>query len=108
MNTSGWIRGMIAKNYESEDFLLFVGEGIERQLLEWDGNYAVNIMKLADYHFIVRLEETYYETVISERRIAELQATGPFALDAEIWNGLVQDGLSIVKGYGNYLDYVGL
>lgn len=108
MNTSGWIRGMIAKNYENEAFLLFVGEGIERQLQEWDEKYAVNIMKLADYHFIVKNGETYYETVISKSRIAELQAVSSFALDAEIWSGLERDGLTIIKGYGNYLDYVGL
>lgn len=106
MNSSGWIRGMMAKNYENEKFLLHVGEGIEKQLQEWDANYSVNIMKLRDYHFVVRIGEKYYETVLSEKDIRELQSKGPYSLDYKIWSDLEEEGLEIKWGYGDYLDKV--
>lgn len=103
MNSSGWIRSRIAESYGNEAFLLFVGNTIEHQLQEWDEDYAVNIMKFKDYHFVVKNGETYYETVIKESELPSLQAESPYALDAKIWDELQQDGLRIIKGYGNYL-----
>ena len=106
MNASGWVRGMMSKNYENERYLLHVGEVIERQLQEWDEKYWVNIMKLKDYHFIVRYEDEYYETVLSEVEINELQDKSPFSLDHKIWSDLEQEGIKIQWGYGNYLEKV--
>lgn len=106
MNSSGLMRGRMAKSFENEAFLLFVGVTIEKQLQEWDERYEVNMMKLVDYHFVVKNGETYYDTVITEAQVAALQDSGPYALDRVIWQGLEKDGLTILEGFGNYLKMV--
>lgn len=106
MNSSGWMRGYMAKSYSAEDFIIHVGTTIEDQLQEWDPAYAVNIMKMRDYIFVVRKEETFYEMTLTEEEVEVLQNRSPYSLDWEIWTELEEQGIEVKRGYGNYIDYV--
>jgi len=106
MNSMGLIRGYLSKTYNNENFMILVGESIEKQLQEWDGTYAVNIMKFQNYIFIVKNGETEYRVDISEELLADLQSRGPYALDKQIWLSLERQGMKILTGYGDYLKKV--
>ncbi len=106
MNSSGWIRGYMSKNYSGEAYLIHVGTCIENQLKEWDNNYEVNIKKFADYEFVVKKGVRYYEMSISEEEVEALKNKGPYALDRKIWSALNERGLPILQGYGNYIERV--
>ncbi|MFD1851414.1 hypothetical protein [Oceanobacillus bengalensis] len=106
MNINGMARGYMAKKLGGEDFLLHVGECVERQLKEWNDRYKVNIMKLADYEFVVIYEEKYYHVQLTKEEIELLQKQSPYALDREIWKELENQGLVIVRGVGNYIERV--
>lgn len=106
MNSSGFIRGMMSKNYDNEKFMLHVGQCIEDQLKEWDDAYSVNIMKMKDYIFVVKRGEEDYWLEISELELRTLQDDWPYALDQLIWTELERQGIEIKFGYGDYLDKV--
>ena len=106
LNSAGVVRGMIARNYYSELYMIYVGEAIERQLKEWDKAYHVNIMKFKDYIFVVKHGEKDYWLEITEDELAVLQQKSPYALDYKIWFELNRQGLAIYFGYGNYLEKV--
>lgn len=106
MNTNAMIRSYMAKHKSSEEYLLHVGRCIERQLQEWNVNYAVNIMKFKNYEFVVKNGEIYYHTQLLEDEIEELKDKGPYALDRKIWVELARKGLEIKMGYGNYLERI--
>lgn len=108
MNVSGFIRGMMAKRFSVEDYLLKVAESIEYQLNEWEKGYELLVLKLADYEIWVKKDDEYiYELSISEGLAKELQNRSPFSLDRELWSQLEAQGLKIKKGYGNYMDVIG-
>lgn len=106
MNISGVIRGYMTKNMSVEEFIVHVATLMEKQLKEWDENFEVYVMKLADYEFVVKNNTTYYGTDIPEEEIAALQNESPFALDKKLWTELEKQGLNILRGYGDYLDKV--
>ncbi|MDP4552895.1 hypothetical protein Q9251_18610 [Alkalihalobacillus macyae] len=106
MNSNGFARGLLAKHYSGEKFLLHVSDVIERQLKEWSDAYEVMVMKLADYKIVVKKDNRYYELVISEKELDTLQATAPFALDRYVWKELEKQGIAIVRGYGDYIERV--
>lgn len=106
MNISGFARGLMAKNYCAEKFLLHVANCIEGQLKEWDENYEVILMKMQDYEFIVRKGVEEYHTLLTENDIEILKQSGPFQLDRKIWKDLENQGLPILKGFGNYLETI--
>ncbi|MDQ0484049.1 hypothetical protein [Guptibacillus hwajinpoensis] len=106
MNSNGFIRGLMAKDYSREKFLLHVADVIERQLKEWSEVYEVMVMKLVNYEFVVKMDNRYYEVVISEKELDTLQATAPFALDRFVWKELEKQGIEIVRGYGDYIERV--
>lgn len=106
LNSMGFIRGYMSKSYSNEEFIIHVGETIERQLQEWDEAYQVNIMKFKDYIFIVKKGDIDYRVDISEQSLAELQNKSPYSLDKRIWLELKNQGLEIKMGYGDYLHKV--
>lgn len=106
MNISGVIRGYMSKNMNVEEFIVHVATLMEKQLKEWDENYEVYVMKLADYEFVVKNNDTYYGVDISEDEIDFLQNKSPFALDKKLWAELEKQGINILRGYGDYLEKV--
>lgn len=106
MNISGVARSYMSRHLGEEDFLIHVSKTVERQLQEWDGAYEVIIMKLENYEWNVKLGDDYFHIELSEKVIHELQHRDPYALDRKLWKDLQEQGLKIVRGYGNYLDFV--
>ncbi|OZU89628.1 hypothetical protein CIL03_00335 [Virgibacillus indicus] len=106
MNNSGWIRGYMSKSYSGEDFLIHVGTCIEDQLKEWDEGYAVNIMKFRDYVFVVKNGDKYYEMELTKDEVELLKGKSPYSLDRKIWLELMNQGLEILEGFGNYIGRV--
>lgn len=103
MNSSGFIRGLMSKNLGHEEFLQHVGNTIEKQLQEWDENYQVNIMKMENYHFIVKNGDKDYWLEITEKELIELQNRSPYSLDYKIWTMLAVQGIEIKFHSGDYL-----
>lgn len=106
MNVSGVIRGYMSKNMDVEQFIIHVATLMEKQLKEWDENYEVYVMKMANYELVVKNGEKYYEVSLSEDEIKVLQNKSPFSLDKRLWTELEQQGLNLLWGYGDYLDKV--
>lgn len=107
MNINPLARGYKNKNMDGEAFIIHVVKLIERQLKEWDPEYEINLLKLADYEIWIKKNEAYcYEINISESELEAFQKKCPYCLDIVIWKRLEAKGLQIKKGYGNYLDII--
>lgn len=106
MDVSGMIRGYMSKNMDSEAFLLHVANVIENQLQEWDEAFELYVMKLKDYEIVVKHQESYFHVYLSEKDLHTLQHTSAFALDRNIWVELQSQGIEIIRGKGNYIDYM--
>ncbi|MCM3571430.1 hypothetical protein [Neobacillus mesonae] len=106
MNINGFTRGLMAHNYNSEKYLLHVAGCVERQLIEWDPQYEMLVMKFKNYEIVIKNVERDYHLQISEEEAASLQKISPFKLDQKIWRELEKQGLEISKGNGNYLDTI--
>lgn len=106
MNISGVARSYMSRHLGEEDFLIHVSKTVERQLQEWDENYEVIIMKFSNYEWNVKIDERYYHIELSDEEVKELQHRDPYALDRKLWKELQEQGLKIVRGFGNYLDFV--
>jgi hypothetical protein len=106
MNINGFARGYMANNHSGEEFIKHVVEEIEQQLIEWDHNYEVFLLKLSYYEIMVKKEDHYYHVKLSENEVNSLQKRGPFQLDRKIWKELEMQGITIIKGHGNYIDTV--
>ncbi|WP_462411688.1 hypothetical protein [Neobacillus sp. Marseille-QA0830] len=106
MNISGFARGLMSKNYNPERFLLHVANCVEGQLKEWDEKFEVMVLKLKKYEIIISTDDEDYYIPLPDEEIAALQQMGAFALDHRIWKELEDQGLSIERGHGNYIDYV--
>ncbi len=105
MNVTGFTRGLMAKNFNEEEFFTQVASLVESQLQEWDEQYEVKvIMKGSMYKLFVNHHNLFYHLVLSKNDVQSLQEKGPFALDRKIWQKLAEQGLPIIKGTGNYLD----
>lgn len=108
MNINGVARGYMARNLCAEEFLKKVGEMVECQLKEWDLHYELNIMKLkrASYELEIRNQDDYYRVPLSTFDIRYHQNSGAYQLDKRIWKELADQGLTIITGKGNYIDYI--
>jgi hypothetical protein len=106
MNMNGMARAYMARNLRIEDFLIHVAKVTERQLKEWDDEYEVILMKIANYELIIKKDEKDYLVNLSETGLHRLQKKDPFALDRKIWRELEKQGLPIMRGFGNYMDLV--
>ena len=106
MNTTGFIRGYMAKNQDGEKFLKHVLVTVERQLQEWDPNYEVQLIKLSNYEVLVKNDKETINFTISESQLALFQSRSPYTLDRFIWKELEDKGVTIGKCDGNYLTYV--
>ncbi|RFB12697.1 hypothetical protein DZB84_18260 [Bacillus sp. HNG] len=106
MNTSGFLRGMMSKNMEGEKYLIHVATCVEQELQERDPDGKVIVMKLENYVLFVTGKQDSYQLTITETELTTLQQRDPYALDRKIWRDLEQQGLQIIRGSGNYLEYV--
>ena len=106
MNINGFERRSMAKNLSPEEFLIHVANEMECQLQEWDSDNEVMVMKMGNYEFIVKNKETYYSVFCTEEELKNLQKESPYSLDQKLWRELQKEGLKIIKGIGNYIEFV--
>lgn len=107
MNMNRFARSLMAREKSPEEYLMFIADVVERQLQEWGETYEVFVMKMHTYELIVkRGDERYYHVYLSEEEIYHLQQKEPYELDRFIWKELKKQGLPIIRGGGNYIDYV--
>lgn len=106
MNINSVVRTYMAQIMNDEDFLRHVAEIIERQLHEWNLDYSVYIMKFKDYEVVVKYNEQYYEVNLTEQELEILRIKGLYKLDHKIWTELIDQGLTVMEGYGNYMETV--
>ncbi|OLO28587.1 hypothetical protein BTR23_17805 [Alkalihalophilus pseudofirmus] len=106
MDINGMARAYMVRNHSSEEFLLHVANVIERQLKEWNDAYEVMVMKLENYEVVVKEKEKFYHVHLNEQEIEGLQKQGPYELDRKVWREIVNQGLPIIRGTGNYIDLV--
>lgn len=107
MNSSSFVRSLLAKKMTGEKFLLHVLQMVERQLQEWD-DYHLIVMKFRDYEILITCGNQEIEhIIISEQRLAELQQKSPYSLDLTIWEELLKKGINIKKDGGSYLRSLG-
>jgi hypothetical protein len=106
MNVNEMVRSYMVRIMNDEDFLKHVGDLVERQLQEWDLDYEVFIMKFKDYELVVKNNDQYFEMTLTELDLEMLRIKGLFSLDQRIWKDLVDAGLTVMEGYGNYMSTV--
>ncbi|MGG3800925.1 hypothetical protein [Metabacillus fastidiosus] len=106
MNINSFVRSYTAQNLNGEDFLEHVANLIERQLKEWDSVFEVIVKKFANYELIIKTNELSYYVDLSENELNYLQQKDPFALDQKVWEELQNQGLPIINGFGDYMDFV--
>src|SRR5699024_10495309 len=102
MNASGLIRGYLAKNVETEDFLTHVTTTIQRQLQEWNEHYKVKVETFPGHSFLI----TIHVNTPIYKEVRMNQEKGPYALDRLIWRELQVQGMIILYSPGNYLAHV--
>ncbi|WP_421378059.1 hypothetical protein ACOJQI_12030 [Bacillus salacetis] len=106
MNINGMVRSYMIQIMEDEDFLKHVAELIERQLHEWYLNYEIFIMKFKDYELVVKNGDQYYEVTLTQQELEIMRFKGLYELDHRLWTALMDQGLVVMKGDGNYLETV--
>jgi hypothetical protein len=106
MNINGIVRNYMVRIMDDEDFLKHVAGLLERQLQEWDLEYEVFVMKFKDYELVVKNQDDYYEVKLTEQELEVLHTRGSFKMDRRIWEELMDQGLPVKEGYGNYMKTV--
>lgn len=97
MNSSGWIRTMMALNMKEEEFLIKICDTMAR---EFETKLTVlNIMK---NEYLIMFKE--YSTIISTEMIRKLKGPmGPYRLDKYILNDFQIQGFKFDKNRSQYI-----
>src|SRR5690606_12279634 len=74
MKTTGFIRGYMSKNLKGEKFIEHVATCIEQQLQEWDPNYQVQVIHLANYEIVIKNNNVICNLTISKNELVNLQS----------------------------------
>lgn len=100
MNSSGYLRAMMAVNYTEEKFLVAVADIIGKEFEQ-----EVTIIEILEDHFLITMGK--YSTIISKEHIRELKGSrGPYRLDRYILNDFKIQGLTFKKTRSQYIRYV--
>lgn len=108
MNANGFIRGHLAKNLGTDDFIKVVLTSVERELTDQGDSVKILGYVLADQlYFQVQVfteqngaiapSNEEYEGVLSYEEASVLQQRSPYALDRKIWTELIRNGLQLQK-----------
>lgn len=100
MNSQGWIRGLMAANYDTEKFLLHVADCISREF-----EREVVVKKLSNDNYMIRMGE--YSLNINKEEIEKHKGSiGPYRLDKYILNNFREQGFEFDKKRSQYIYYV--
>lgn len=97
MNSSGWIRSIMASNYDEEKFLKAVGDIIGKEF-----EYEVLILEITKDNYFVSFET--YSMVIGKDMIRSLKGpVGPYRLDRYILEAFMIQGFKFDKRRSQYI-----
>lgn len=97
MNSSGWLRSMMAANMEMEEFLLRVADIIGREF-EKD----VLVMEIMKGEYMIGFGD--YRIFISRDMVEQLKGPiGPYRLDKYILNDFIIQGFRFDKRRSQYI-----
>lgn len=100
MNSSGWMRTMMASNLSEEKFLMVVADIIGKQF-EQD----IAVIEILKGEYLITMGK--YSTIISKGLIRTLKGPiGPYRLDKYILNDFQIQGLTFEKTRSQYIRYV--
>ncbi|WP_397536643.1 hypothetical protein [Rummeliibacillus pycnus] len=104
MNTNAFFRSTMANDFATRKFFKCVARDIESQLQEWHVDYKVTVETWRTYTLCVQNSEKTYQVAISKNLVEILQHETPYALDAILWKGLINQGLEVPDAQDNYLE----
>lgn len=98
MNTSGFIRGYMAKNMKSESFLKFAAETISK---EFGGSIIVNNTCQDAYEILFK----GCRAVITNEKIDELRSKSPYEVDKYLLTSFRSQGFKFDERRSQYIRY---
>ena len=105
MNTSGMLRGYLAKVMDQESFFFHVINCMEKQLIDWgnDPMLLFNWEKQSeDVGGFFIIDGFSYSFVLTKQTLKKLQMQSPYALDRLIWESLIEGGFILKES--SYID----
>ena len=100
MNSSGWLRSIMATNYSEEKFLVAVTDIIGKEFKQ-----DICVIEILKGEFLITMNN--YSTVISKDHIRKLKGPiGPYRLDRYILNDFRIQGFIFEKTRSQYIRYV--
>lgn len=98
MNTSGYIRGYMAKNMKAEDFIVVVVTALNREFEEIKN--GVKLDKIND-DFIVAI----YEYILTLRKALIDRLKSPYGVDKYILEEFEKQGFNFDRNRSQYIQY---
>lgn len=102
MNTTGFIRGYMAKNMDAERYLKVVIEAIEKEF-QWEVTCEQEL-NYNEIKYILTIEKTYI-VKLDVDMLKKLQEKSPYSLDKYIYEKLIEQGVDIDKARSQYIQY---
>ncbi|MEK4029612.1 hypothetical protein MKZ02_13885 [Pseudobacillus sp. FSL P4-0506] len=104
MNTSGMLRGYLAKMMSNESYFYHVINCMDVQLNDW-GQEAILLFDWNEYEEVIYasfiIEDYLYTFSLDKEKVAELQEKSPYSLDRYMWEALVKQGFHLQES--NYI-----
>lgn len=98
MNTTGFLRGYMAKNMTAQQFIKVAAEAISR---EFEEQVEVIIVSPEEYEIIFR----GYKAEISSALIKELKGKSPYGVDKYLLEEFRKQGLCFNEDRSQYIRY---
>ncbi len=98
MNTSGYIRGYMAKNMKAEDFIKVVVSALNREFEEIKEGVS---LEYKDKEFIISMGK--YQVVMSKELIDKLKS--PYGIDKYILEEFEKQGFTFERNRSQYIQY---
>lgn len=100
MNSSGWIRAIMASNYDEERFLFAVGDIIGKEF-----ETQLTILEIIKDNYLISFDK--FSIVLTRDKIKELKGPiGPYRLDKYILQSFMIEGFRFDKRRSQYIRYV--
>ncbi len=107
MNTSGMLRGYLAKVMDQESFFFHVINCMEKQLIDWGKETILlfNWEKEADkVDGLFIIDGFSHSFILKKETLKQLQQQSPYSLDRKIWEALIEEGFVLRES--NYIDKI--
>lgn len=100
MNSSGWIRTVMAAKYDEEKFLFAVGDIIGKEF-----ETKVTILEIIKDNYLILFDN--FSILLNKDKIKELKGPiGPYRLDKYILQTFMIEGFRFDKRRSQYIRYV--